>query len=74
MVVKKKEETYDAGVFERVKAEVAKLLKEPQSLVEPPQDRQYCPRDHRRELEQGFQQRCSWSHQQYCWHRQYEVT
>ena len=35
-LVVKEEETYDAGVFERVKAEVVKLLKEPQSLVEPP--------------------------------------
>ena len=30
------EETYDAGAFEKVQAEVVKLLKEPQSLVEPP--------------------------------------
>ncbi len=35
-LVVKEEETYDAGVFERVEAEVVKLLKEPQSLVEPP--------------------------------------
>ena len=34
--VVKEEETYDAGVFERVKAEVVKLLKEPPSLVESP--------------------------------------
>ena len=32
----KEEETHDAGVFERVEAEVVKLLKEPPSLVEPP--------------------------------------
>ena len=32
-LVVKEEETYDAGVFERVEAEVVKLLKEPQSLV-----------------------------------------
>ena len=31
-LVVKEEETYDAGVFERVEAEVVKLLKEPQSL------------------------------------------
>ena len=30
------EESYEAGAFERVEAEVVKLLKEPQSLVEPP--------------------------------------
>ena len=36
-LVVKEEETYDAGVFERVEAEVVKPLKEPQSLVEPPQ-------------------------------------
>ena len=35
-LVVKEEETYDAGVFERVEAEGVKLLKEPQSLVEPP--------------------------------------
>ena len=35
-LVVKEEETYDAGVFERVEVEVVKLLKEPQSLVEPP--------------------------------------
>ena len=35
-LVVKEEETYDAGVFERVEAEVVKLLKEPQSLAEPP--------------------------------------
>ena len=35
-LVVKEEETYDAGVFERVEAEVVKLLKEPQSSVEPP--------------------------------------
>ena len=32
--VVKEEETYDAGDFEKVEAEVVKLLKEPQSLVE----------------------------------------
>ena len=35
-LVVKEEETYDAGVFEEVETEVVKLLKEPQSLVEPP--------------------------------------
>ena len=35
-LVVKEEETYDAGVFERAEAEVVKLLKEPQSVVEPP--------------------------------------
>ena len=35
-LVLKEEETYDAGVFERVETEVVKLLKEPPSLVEPP--------------------------------------
>ena len=35
-LVVKEEETYDAGVFERVEAEVVKLLKKPPSLVEPP--------------------------------------
>ena len=35
-LVVKEEETYDAGVFERVEAEVVKLLKELQPLVEPP--------------------------------------
>ena len=35
-LVVKGEETYDAGVFEGVEAEVVKLLKEPQSLEEPP--------------------------------------
>ena len=34
--VVKEEETHDAGVFERVEAEVVKLLNEPLSLVEPP--------------------------------------
>ena len=29
----KEEETYDAGVFERVEAEVVNLLKEPQSWL-----------------------------------------
>ena len=32
-LVVKEEETYDAGVSERVEAEVVKLLKEPQSLL-----------------------------------------
>ena len=36
ILVVKEEETYDAGVFEKVEAEVVKLLKEPPSLVEPP--------------------------------------
>ena len=36
ILVVKEEEKHDAGVFKRVKAEVVKLLKEPQSLVEPP--------------------------------------
>ena len=35
-LVVKEEETYDAGAFERVEAEVVKLQKEPQSLLEPP--------------------------------------
>ena len=35
-LVIKEEETCDAGIFERFEAEVVKLLKEPQSLVEPP--------------------------------------
>ena len=35
-LVVKEEETYDADVLERVEAEVVKLLKKPQSLVEPP--------------------------------------
>ena len=35
-LVVKEEETYDAGVFERVEAEVVKLLKRPPSLEEPP--------------------------------------
>jgi hypothetical protein len=35
-LVVKEEETYDAGVFEKVEAEVVKRLKEPSSLVEPP--------------------------------------
>ena len=52
-MVVKEEETYDAGVFERVKAEAVKLLKEPPSLVEPPQDRQYHPQDHQCETEYG---------------------
>ena len=34
--VVKEEETYDVGVFESAEAEVVKLPKEPQSLVEPP--------------------------------------
>ena len=34
-LVVEEEETYDAGAFEKVEAEVVKLLKEPQSLVEP---------------------------------------
>ena len=35
-LVVKEEETYDAGAFEKVEAEVVNLPKEPQSLVEPP--------------------------------------
>ena len=35
-LVVKEEEAYDAGVFERVEAEVVRLLKKPPSLVEPP--------------------------------------
>ena len=35
-LVVKEEETYDAGAFKKVEAKVVKLLKEPQSLVEPP--------------------------------------
>ena len=35
-LVVKEEETYDTGAFEKVEAEVVKLLKEPPSLVEPP--------------------------------------
>ena len=35
-LVVKEEETYDADAFEKVEAEVVKLLKELQSLVEPP--------------------------------------
>ena len=34
-LVVKEEETYDAGVFEKVEAEMVKLLKEPPALVEP---------------------------------------
>ena len=34
-LVVKEEETYDAGVFEKVEAEVVKRLKGPSSLVEP---------------------------------------
>ena len=34
-LVVKAEETYDAGFFERAEAEVVKLLKEPQTSVEP---------------------------------------
>ena len=34
-LVVKEEETYDTGAFEKVEAEVVKLLKEPPSLVEP---------------------------------------
>ena len=33
-LVVKEDETYDAGAFEKVEAEVVKLLKEPKSLVE----------------------------------------
>ena len=36
ILIVKEEETYDAGVFERVEAEVVKLLKRPPSLEEPP--------------------------------------
>ena len=35
-LVVKEEETYDADAFEKVEAEVVKLLKELQSLVGPP--------------------------------------
>ena len=35
-LVVKEEETYDAGAFEKVEAEVVKRLKEPSLLVEPP--------------------------------------
>ena len=35
-LVVKEEETYDAGVFEKVEAEVVKRLKEPSLLVELP--------------------------------------
>ncbi len=35
-LVFEEEETYDAGVFERVEGEVVKLLRGAQSLVEPP--------------------------------------
>ncbi len=35
-LVVKEEETYDAGVFEKVEAEVVKQLKRPPSLEEPP--------------------------------------
>ena len=35
-LVVKEEETYDAGVFEKVEAEVVKRLKEPSLLVEHP--------------------------------------
>ena len=47
-LVVKEEETYDAGVFERVEAEVVKLLKEPPSLVEPPPGSSisHHPQDH----------------------------
>ena len=33
-LVVKEEETYDTGAFEKVEAEVVKLLKEPSSLVD----------------------------------------
>ena len=35
-LVVKEEETYDADAFEKVEAEVVQLLRELQSLVEPP--------------------------------------
>ncbi len=42
-LVVKEEETYDAGAFEKVEAEVVKLLKEALSLVEPPQGSSMSP-------------------------------
>ena len=36
ILVVKEEETYDADAFEKVEAEVVKLLKEPRSFLEPP--------------------------------------
>ena len=42
-LVVKEEETYDAGAFEKVEAEVVKILNEPQSLVEPPPESSMPP-------------------------------
>ena len=63
-LIVKEEEKYDAGAFEKDEAEVVKLLKEPQSSVEPPPGSSMSPLDHLCEIERGPQQRCIWSHQQ----------